>query len=248
MYTTLSGQIAVSKQLDVIANNIANANTTGYRAERPLFEKALKDQKALLSSSLKKDIVAPESILTNDFVGIRGSYTDLTNGPIESTSNPLDVAINGKGFFVIQTPAGERYTRNGAFKLDSANRLVTQDGNPVMGQGGEIILKAGHSSISSDGNITVDKESVGKLRVVDLTGTSMTREEGNLFSVTSGSPSEIGTPQVAGNSLEGSNVNAVRELADMILAARLFEGFKNVQETASKLDQARNERLGSTTG
>lgn len=248
VYTTLSAQIAVAKQIDLIANNIANVNTSGFKAEKPLFEKALKDQNALLSSSLKKDIVAPDTFVTNDYVGIKGSYSDLTGGAIESTGNPLDVAINGKGFFAVQTPAGERYTRNGSFKLDSTNRVVTQDGNPVLGQGGEITLKAGEISVSGDGNITVDRATAGKFRVVDLTGAALAREEGNLFSVTSGAAADIDKPTVVGGALEGSNVNAVRELADMILASRLYEGLKNVQDTTSKLDQARNEKLGSNQG
>jgi flagellar basal-body rod protein FlgF len=248
VYTTLSAQIAVAKQIDLIANNIANVTTTGYKAERPIFEKALQQQSLLLSSSLKKDVTPPDHFATNDFAAMKSSYADLSNGATENTGSPLDVTINGPGFFVVQTPAGERYTRAGSFKMDSSNRLVTQDGNPVMGQGGELVLKQGEIAVSSDGNITVDKQSFGSIRVVDLKGTTFNREAGTLFAVTSGSPTEIEKPSVISGALEGSNVNAVRELADMILASRLFEGLKNVQDSEARLDQARNEKLGSTQG
>lgn len=248
MYTTLSGQIAVAKQVDLIANNIANVNATGFKAERPIFEKALQDQNLLLTTSLKKDVRSPSPFATEDFAQMKGSYTDLAMGPIEQTGNPLDVAINGKGFFVVQTPAGERYTRAGNFKLDGNNRVVTQDGLPVSGQGGEMILRPGEISISSDGAISVNGQEAGKFRVVNLDGAQLAREAGNLFSVSSGAPLEMDKPAVVNRALEGSNVNAVRELADMILASRLFEGLKNVQETNARIDQARNEKLGSTQG
>ena len=248
MYTTLSGQIAVAKQIDMIANNIANLNTTGFKSERPIFEKTLAAEGGLLSSSLKKDIAPASPWESESYTGFKGSYADLTQGSIENTGNPLDVALQGKGFFVVQSTDGERYTRAGSFKLDATGRLVTQDGLPVMGQGGEIVLGNGEVTFTADGGVKLNGQSAGKLRVVDLSAASLEREPGQRFKIADGAASDIEKPSMVGGAIEASNVNAVRELADMILASRLFEGFKNVQQTEAQLDQQRNEKLGSIQG
>lgn len=247
MYTALSGKIAVAKQMDLIANNLANVGTTGFKSERPLFEKALNDQDVVLSASLKKDIEPASTFKTNDFVSIKGSYSDFSQGPMEVTGNPFDVAIEGKGFFVVQTPNGERYTRAGNFRLDDTGRLVTQSGLPVMGQGGEIIASGGVVSFGNDGGIKVNGKEVGKLRLVDIASGEGVREAGQLYS-TNGTATEITDGRVSPGSLEGSNVNAVRELADMILASRLYETFKNAEEAGSKMNEQRNQKLGTIQG
>ncbi len=247
MYTSISGKVAVTKQMELIANNLANASTTGYKAERPLFEKALSTQNKLLSSSLRKDIAAPNNLSTESFIQLRGSFSDLTQGAIETTSNPLDVAIDGPGFFVVQTEAGERYTRAGNFRLDDQNRLVTQNGDPVQGSGGDITITGANINVASDGTVVADGVTVGQLRLVTFDSTQSRREGGQLFSA-SGGATDIVSPKVQGGALEGSNVNAVRELTDMIMASRLFESFKNVDDAASRMNQARNEKLGTTQG
>ncbi|MDB5038420.1 MAG: flgF, partial [Bacteriovoracaceae bacterium] len=248
VYTALSGQVAVAKQIDLVANNIANVNTTGFKAERPLFEKALAKENALLSSSLKKDVTNPNPFATQDFAAIKGSYADLSQGPTQSTGNPLDAAIEGKGFFVIQTPDGERYTRAGNFKLDATHRIVTQDNLPVQGSGGDIILQPGAIvTVTEDGTVNVDGKPNGKFRIVDLDPKNIQRETGQRFSSSAGA-TEVTAPRVVGGALEGSNVNAVKELADMILSSRLYEGIKNSQDSESHLDSLRNEKLGSSQG
>ena len=247
MYTSISGQVAVTRQMELIANNLANLATAGYKAERPLFEKTLSQQDQLLSSSLRKDIAAPNPHATESFVQLKGSFSDMAQGPIEITNNPLDVAIDGPGFFVVQTPQGERYTRSGNFRLDGQHRLVTQDGNPIQGSGGDITIQGAKISVATSGEIVVDGKSVGSLRLVTFDPAQAKREPGQLFSVTGGA-SDVVSPKVQGSALEGSNVNAVRELTDMIMASRLYESFKNVDEATSRMNQARNEKLGTTQG
>lgn len=249
MYTTLSGQIGVSKQIDVIANNLANMNTTGYRSERPLFERVLSDAKSISEPSFRKDLSAPDTFQTEEYSKIRESYSDLSQGPIDQTGNPLDVAIDGKGFFIVQTPNGERYTRAGNFRLDSTNRLVTSSGRPVLGSGGEILLPPGDIKISQDGSILVNGQAVNKLRIVDASARQLVRDSEQLFSLAPGAvASEVVSPTLHSGAIEGSNVNAVRELSDMILASKLFEQLKTAQDAESKVSEESIAHVGLTAG
>lgn len=249
MYTALSGQLGNFRQLEVVANNLANANTTGFKAERLIFEKVLNDQPDPQSGPLKSDIDDPNTLRTDEFVRVVGSYTDLTQGPIQKTSNPLDAAIEGEGMFVVQTPLGERYTRAGNFTLDAQGRLVTQSGHPILGSGGEITISGTEISISGSGDIRVDGETVGTLRVVSIPKDQLRREAGQLFIAESGAPvTEVTNPRIQGGAIEGSNVNAVRELTDMILASRLYESFSNVRESSSRMNELRNTQVGRAQG
>lgn len=246
MYTAVSGQLAIFKQIEVIANNLANMNTTGFKSEKLLFEKAMAEQVPLLGASFKSDVQSGDAIATEDFVKIRGSTADLGQGPLELTGNPLDAAIEGKGFFVVQTPEGERYTRAGNFRLDTQKRLVTQSGYPVQGSGGDITINGKAVDIAEDGSISVDRANIGKLRVVEFEANQVLREPSQLFKLKEGgSLSEVNSPLIKGGAVEASNVNAVRELTDMMIASRIYEGFQKVQESGGKMTQARNQYLGT---
>src|SRR4029077_9358552 len=129
----LSRQTALERQLDVIANNIANVNTTGYKADKTLFEQYLN------TPAHEDNFVGGDRRVS--FVQDRGTYRDMTQGSLEGTSNPLDVAINGSPFLTVQTPAGERYTRDGNLHIDNTGTLVTANGNQVLGANGPIVLQ-----------------------------------------------------------------------------------------------------------
>lgn len=246
MYTALSGQIAISKQIDVLANNIANASTPGFRAERMIFEKALTKQEVLLGPSLKSDLKEPETVASNEFVGIAGTYTDFSVGPIEKTGNPLDAAIDGEGFFVVQTPQGERYTRAGNFYLNSDQVLTNAQGHPVMGQGGQITANGKSIEIAKDGSILSGGQVLGKLRVVKLDKNNVAREAAQLFRVKDGSsPQEVEKPVVEGGALETSNVNAVQELTSLIIASRLYESYQKTYDASARMNEARNRTMGT---
>lgn len=244
----MSGQLALTKQLDVIANNLANMTTTGFRAERAVFEKALSKQQDLLAAPLHSENSLQAPLKTEEFVKFRGTYTDLTQGPIEKTGNPLDVAIEGKGFFVVQTPQGERYTRAGSFLRNSSNALTTMSGHKVAGNGGEITVQGNQISVTRDGTIMADGKVAGKLQVVDFKADQILHEEGTLFKAKDGAaPTVVNESNIVGGALEGSNVNAVQELAQMILASRLYESYGKVDDASSRMNSLRNQYLGTAS-
>ena len=142
----LSRQVAIERELDVVANNIANINTTGYKADGALFEEYLASGANTGSSSSRVS-----------FVRDRGLWHDMSQGAVEHTGNPLDIALDGKGFLAVQTPNGVRYTRNGALQVNPTGQLVTSDGYQVLGDGGPIVLQPTDSriSISRDGSVSV---------------------------------------------------------------------------------------------
>jgi len=249
VYTATSGKAAIFKQLQVIANNLANMNTAGYKAERVLFEKSLASQ-GVVQGSVSKEIPEPSRLRTDEFVNARMSYVDLSQGAIDNTGNPLNAAIEGEGFFVIQTPDGERYTRSGEFSMDRDGRLVTHAGFSVLGQGGEITIPPGQSvSIQADGSVVADGRSVGALRVVRVPEESLIREARMSFSVAEGaSVEDVAEVRVVPKAVEASNVNAVKELTDMIFASRLFEAMDKVQESSGRMTAARNSALGRMGG
>lgn len=250
VYTTVSGKLATFKHLEVIANNLANMNTVGFRSERILFEKALTRESARVTAgAFDSDIQKPTGLKTDEFVGIRGSFTDFSQGAIEMSGNPLDVAIQGKGFFVVSAPEGDRYTRAGNFRLDESNRLTTQDGFPVLGSGGTITVNGGNVQITNEGEIMVDGKSQGKLRVVEIEAKNLERTSAMLFSLKSGGQvTEASAVRVQSGAIEGSNVNAVRELSDMIMASRIFDSFAKAEEANSRMTDLRNQKIGTSQG
>src|SRR6476661_10295828 len=175
----LSRQVALHRELEVVANNIANLNTTGFKSDGALFEQYLMP-------------VARDNGFTGadsrwHFVQDRATWLDLGQGPIQQTGNPLDVALEGAGFLVVQTPRGERYTRNGAFQINNAGELVTSDGFQVIGESGPITFQNGDRdiSINKDGSIRVREgaaatdSSRGKLRVVDFRNAQQLKKDGS---------------------------------------------------------------------
>src|SRR3954454_923840 len=143
----LSRQIALSRELDVVANNIANINTTGYKSDSSVFHE-------FLMPGVRASGGAGRQV---SFVHDRATWTVFNQGPVQQTGNPLDVAISGNAFLAIQTPRGERYTRNGALQINNAGELVTSEGHKVIGENGPIVLQANDRaiSISTDGTISV---------------------------------------------------------------------------------------------
>ena len=145
----LSRQMVLERQMDVVANNVANVNTNGYKADRSMF------QEYLASGAHEDNFLASDRRVS--YVQDRATFHDFSQGAAEETKNPLDVAIDGGGFLVVQTPAGERYTRDGALQINNQGQLVTASGNPVLGNAGPIVFQPTDKqvSIASDGNVTV---------------------------------------------------------------------------------------------
>src|SRR5258707_8338206 len=210
----LSRQMTLERQMDVVANNVANVNTNGYKADRSLFEEYLR------SGAHEDNFVSRDRAVS--FVQDNGTFKDFTQGPTEQTKNPLDVAIDGKGFLVVQTPGGERYTRNGGLQINTQGQLVTASGDPVLGTGGPIVFQPGDKeiSIANDGGVSV-RQGInpadalrGKLRVVSFAqAQSLLKEGSNLYSAGAGAnPQPATNIKVRQGYIEKSNVNAVAEM------------------------------------
>ena len=217
-YAALSGLRTRLEQLDRISADIANAHTAGYKTERvATAESPRPDFGAVLQTAI--DVSAAPGMI------------DFRNGSIENTGRDLDVALEGRGFFVVDTPNGPRYTRNGQFSRRSDGTLVTADGLEVQGDKGSIVIPAaGRVSIESDGTIRgVDGAVAGKLKIVDFTDyITLRREDGARFRPESSTaaPPAAATTTVRGGSLEGSNVTVAERMVQMTEVSRAFEALQ----------------------
>jgi len=232
IYTVVSGAVAEEKRLGFISNNLANALTTGYKASRPVFE-------AVLSSSII-DTDQAEST----FVGTYDSYINFADGSLIDSGNKLDLAFQGDGFFVIRTAQGDRYTRNGQFTLDADGKLVTHDGNTVAGEGGDIIIKGKQITIETDGSVSVDGVSVGKLKTVRFATKESLRPVGNsLFENIDPANQELPTVNctVKQGFHEASNVEVVKEMIDMIACTRAYEAYSKMQQAFGDMESKLQE-------
>ncbi|MEM6850383.1 MAG: flagellar basal-body rod protein FlgF [Pseudomonadota bacterium] len=232
----LSRQIALGRQMDVAANNLANMNTPGFKAEALLFEEYVSkiDGEKLDNGRLS-------------FVLDSGVSRDVTNGAISATNAPLDVAIVGDGFFVVGGADADRYTRNGHFGLDDLGRLVTRDGDPVLDQdGAEIILdlEGEEVSVSEDGVISTSIGEVARLGVVEFEKPEDMRKVGGTLYETEEDPIEVDAPRIEQGALEMSNVAPILEMTRMIEVSRSYQSAGKLIETAGDLTRKAIEKLG----
>jgi flagellar basal-body rod protein FlgF len=241
----LSRQMTLERQMDVVANNVANINTNGFKADRSLFEE-------FLNSPAHEDNFNRADRRVS-FVQDRGTFHDFAGGSTEQTKNPLDVAIDGNGFLAVQTPAGERYTKDGGLQINNLGQLVTAGGNPVLGSSGPIVFQpTDHDiSIASDGNITVVEgtgrlDSVrGKLRVVSFADAQKLIKDGsNLFSAGPGTAAQPdAVSRVRQGFVEKSNVNSVHEMSRMIEITRTYTQISALLQQQSDLHKSAIEKL-----
>lgn len=241
IYTTSLGMSALQRGMDVTANNLANASTTGFKRDGLIFQ-----------DTLQREMYANGGF--GQSVGKLGTgaqpveeYTVRESGTISLTNNPLDMAITSpNGMFAIKVGDQTKYTRDGAFVLDEQRRLVTKNGYPVLDPAGdEITIPAGKIQVENGGQIQVGGAAIGQVGVFDLNPNSAFIKEGdNLYSATNGATAMDDAP-IAASSLEASNVNAVGSMLDMIKIGRLFElSQKNIQgqdELLQRLISSLNE-------
>ncbi len=219
IYVALSGVMMQERRLDVTTYNIANADTTGFKRESPLFATILSD-------------------MVRTYPVESGVDIDLSQGAFRNSGNPLDVAIQGKGFFVVKTPWGERYTRQGSFTLDPDGTLVTQDGYPVLGEQGEIRVLGPSVTIDEDGYVASDRALFGRLKVVSFADGADVRREGSFFRVDDADVVDgvLGAGvRVLQGYVESSNVNPVREMATMIEVMRRYETQTKMIQTLDEM-------------
>jgi flagellar basal-body rod protein FlgF len=241
----LSRQLTLERQMDVVANNVANINTNGFKADRSLFEEFL------TSRAHEDNFVGRDRRIS--FVQDRGTFKDFTQGASELTKNPLDVAIDGPGFLVVQTPAGERYTRDGGLKINNQGQLVNSSGYPVLGGSGPIVLQPTDKelTIAADGNVTVLEgtnriDSVrGKLRMVSFTQAQRLVKEGsNLYAAGADLGAQPDTvSKVQQGFIEKSNVSSVAEMSRMIEVTRAYSSISTMLQQQGDLRKTAIERL-----
>lgn len=243
IYTALSGAIAQAQRLDTISNNIANANTTGFKKDQQTFREYLTSVEK--EPQVIKVPRVPASVdsfydmqgFDQSYVDSSGTYTDFSQGSLISTGGALDVALDGEGFFEVATPQGIYMTRKGNFHIDGNGALVTSEGHPVLtsdGEGADVSSRviqinpnAGALSIAEDGSVFQGEELLGQLSVVKVLDQSTLQKVGNSsyrFRENSTPNVEIlEAPKMRQGFLESSNVNIVQEMTDMIAASRSFE-------------------------
>lgn len=210
---TAASMLMDTQRMSVIANNAANALTPGFRRE--LLVAAGQFSPDAAYGSQARSVAAPAPYTT----------FDNTPGSVRQTSNPLDVALLGEGYFEVQTTHGPAYTRQGAFRLDAQGRLVTQAGLPVAGIGGEIILTSGTPVIDREGKVQEQGKQVAQIKAVNFERTAqLSSIGGGLYVATGGVRGvEMMRPRMAQGQLESSNVDSAREMGKLIETYRHFE-------------------------
>jgi flagellar basal-body rod protein FlgF len=239
LYVGLSRQMVLKREMDIVANNIANADTTGFKFE---------------SLMTKENPAAPAFTLGGPkpikFVSANGVARDFGQGGLHTTNNPLDLGIEGQGFFKITTKAGERYTRDGHFRTDDTGRLTTQKGDVVADEGGgEITIdpaKPGEVSISPDGVVSQGSERIGKIGVFTFGSLSALEKSGdNLFQNASNQqPATATDAKVRQGMLESSNVNPIVQITRMIEVNRAYEQVTQMMSAEADLSRNSVARLG----
>jgi flagellar basal-body rod protein FlgF len=217
-YIILSRLALQSRATEVLAHNVANADTPGFRAQRPVFAQFVSRQDAG---------TAPPGGRPVAYVQDRATWREMEAGPVQATGNPLDVAISGEGFFAVETPRGERFTRAGRFSIVQDGQIVDMEGNAVMGAEGNAIALSPNDSritIQGDGTVRSENGTLGRLRVVTFANPQALRAEGDRNFDPGGEPPQpIERPAVVKGALEGSNVRPVLEMTRLTAELREFQ-------------------------
>ncbi len=267
LWPAVSGSVAQSEKLDIIANNLANVNTTGFKKDQAAFQAVLS---SAVSAAQKEE--APHKLYTDKdfyrldgrdkaYVAVDGTHTNFSQGGVKVTNGPLDLALEGNGFLEVLGPQGARYTRQGNLKLTADGTLVTQEGYPVLSQGGNAAPAPGQPpitradllarsirinpngpaelTINNNGQIYQGRQLVSALSVVEFVDPKLLVKEGtSLFNNTVAANVSLDAPttNVRQGMLENSNVNAVQEMTEMLKATRLFESNEKAVRTYSDLE------------
>lgn len=220
-YSTFTGFSTRMDQLEVVANNLANANTPGYKAEIAFYR--------AMPAWLQQSLTSPLNQVVNRFGVMGGAQLDMSQSNLEKTDNPTDLALQSAGFFNVKTQAGIRYTRDGNFQLNAQRQLVTSQGDLVMGEAGPLQIPSGQLTISQDGTISVDGGVVGKLKVTQFASPADLKPEGNTNFAAQGAPGKSATNlKVVQGALETSNSDPVKATVSLI----------ELQRTAQMMEKA----------
>jgi flagellar basal-body rod protein FlgF len=241
LYAAYTGLLARTQALDTAANNLANAGTNGFRAERDYF-------RGVLAGGFANDSQASQvGDSVNSFGILGGSRADFTQGTLTNTSNPLDLALDGQGFFAVQTQQGVSYTRDGGFSLSPTGQLQTRNGEAVLDQNQQPIeLPSGKTVIAPDGTISVAGGVVGKVGVFQFASPeSLTLEGANRFAAPAGMTPTAASAQVRQGALEGGNEDTVQGTMQLILVQRQAEMMQKALSVFNNdFDKTATEELG----
>lgn len=230
IFVALSGMSLQEKRIEILSDNIANVKTAGYKRQKPLFEDAMPDARGLRT-----------------FAAVSGVVTDMTQGSSEKTGRRLDVEISGDGFFVVDTPNGPRYTRDGSFVLGADGTLRTRDGYAVAGDKGVIKLTSPDVDIDQDGNVRNGNFAVGRLKLVTFNDPGRLVREGSYFVAADpgAAPGQAGpNTRVNQGYVEISNVNPVRAMTTMIEAMRSYETHSKMIQTIDDITRKSIDEIG----
>jgi flagellar basal-body rod protein FlgF len=245
VYVALSAQVALQKQLETVANNMANANTAGFKADRPFFQSYL------------EPLSGPGGGVS--FVQDAATYIDRTSGPMEVTGNPLDIALDGDGFLSVSGPGGTEYTRDGHLRVGPDSTLTDAAGRAVLGaDGSPITMPPGFSDvqIKSNGNIKVSvngrQQDVGQIGIVRPTNQTAVRKGGDGLLTAPDGEMQPATPDTGGalvvqGSVEGSTVQPMKEIANMTELSRAYERLQTMLSNESDRERKMIDALGHST-
>lgn len=232
IYIALSRQDALRRQMDVVANNVANMNTSGFKGQRMLF-----------LEYLEKPTRQDRMSFVTDF----GTLRNLGAGPLQVTDNPLDVALRGEGYFAVETINGPRYTRAGNFQLNENKELVDQNGLPVLNdQDQRIVIPAGavRITIQGDGTVETEEGPVARLKVVSFADQQRMLELGSGLYSTEQDEIPVEAPQITQGAIEGSNVQPVVEMTQMIEVMRAYQTTQRIIESEHERQRTAIRQLG----
>lgn len=250
IYMAAVGALAYEKRMQIVSNNLANANTVGFKQDYGNFQSLDPEELPDLTEADETEIAAFQAdLFWNQF----SFYTDHTGGSLKNTGNDFDLALVGKGFFCVQTPDGVHYTRKGDFTLNSDGVLVTRNGWPVLGESGEISVDSQGNphrykkfSVDEEGNVSVDGNQLDRLRIVDFpqpytlakAGDTLFRYEGS----GQGDPAE--DVRVSQGFVELSNVDAVKMMTEMIEVLRGYESYQKIIRSVDEVNAIAIKDIG----
>ena len=235
-YIALSRQMVLERQMDVIAHNIANATTSGFKAELMLLEPVPVDAGERQRLAFVQDL---------------GTVRDLSPGPITTTGNPFDLAIEGAGYFAVQTAGGVRYGRSGQLHPNDVGELATADGDPVLDDGGAPLalpLDAGPVTIAADGTVSTPSAVIGKLQLATFADEQRLVALGGGLYRTNQAPLPATGARLVQGALEGSNVIAIAEMVQMMATVRAYQGTQRLLQTDHDLHRQAIQHMLEATG
>ena len=256
IYIAASGAIAQERMLNVVSNNLSNINTAGFKQDKTFFRSYLPGSSSLSKGNTQnndttmRNSLPPGSQQGNVHVKFEGTTTDFSPGQLKYTGDPFNFALDGNGFFTIRTNDGIQYTRKGDFGLNQDGVLVTQDGFPVLGEGGEIQINMTDGKdfiVDLNGNVSFDEKQIGSLRIVEFDDPHVLNKAGNtLFAPEN--PKDVGKKAAGGNVnqgyIESSNVDSIRAMTEIIEALRGFESYQKILQSIDKINSKTINEVG----